>query len=96
MARARTVGLLLVAGLAVAGWAAVSRSTAAPASDPAPIPTAGRTTSPGTTATSPGPSPGGRLRATLAQTTAGSDGLTVRYATTDGGTGTLRVEDFRR
>ena len=79
------VGLLLAAGVALAGCA--ETPTSAP--EPSPSPAAPSST------TSPA-SPAAPTAVRLQAGTAGSDGLTVRYQGPDGQTKTLRVEDFRR
>ena len=84
--------LLVLAGLAVAVALVVAGCRGASS---APVPAG----TPGPTAASPAPSGSPRSSSPLdgsIGSTAGSDGLTVRYRDADGGFKTVRVEDFPR
>ncbi len=77
-----TAGVVLLAGVVSA--ACSSRDVSAP-----PVPTPAATASSASSAPSVSSTPS-RVAS------AGADGLTVRYASADGQTRTLRVEDFPR
>ena len=84
----RTVGALLVAGLAATGCTSGGEAAA----DPVPEPSTNASTE-ASPAASPSAKPDQRP---VVVGGLGSDGLTVRYQDRDGSVKTLRVEDFRR